>query len=161
MARTGCCWRSHSRRPGERDARQAQKLRPVRPKLLRRRKVEGITHLYRRRTADYAAPIRRTAQKINPNEIKMKNLLAAVVLFASVAHANAECVCQCVDGRMQPLCQNSIDLPPLCPPTICPITSPSIAPINPAILPPLGTSQCHQARACGTFGNCQWQQICR
>jgi hypothetical protein len=91
----------------------------------------------------------------------MKNFLAAVVLLASVAHANAQCVCQCVDGQMQPLCQSAIDFPPLCPPTICPITSPSIAPIDPPILPPLGTTQCRQARVCDPSGHCRWQQVCR
>jgi hypothetical protein len=94
-------------------------------------------------------------------KIKMRTILAAAALLASMAHANANCVCQCVDGQMQPLCQNSIDLPPMCPPTICPISSPSIAPINPPTLPPLATSQCRQARVCDAFGNCQWQQVCR
>jgi hypothetical protein len=91
----------------------------------------------------------------------MRTILAAAALLASMAHANANCVCQCVDGQMQPLCQNSIDLPPMCPPTICPISSPSIAPINPPTLPPLATSQCRQARVCDALGNCQWQQVCR
>ncbi len=89
-------------------------------------------------------------------------VLSASVLFAlNVEGANAECICQCVDGQMQPLCQSSIDLPPICPPAICPIAPSSMTPLNPPTLPPLGTSQCRQARVCDTFGNCQWQQVCR
>src|SRR3954453_18840949 len=48
---------------------------------------------------------------------------ALVVWLLGVAAANADCVCQCVDGQMQPLCQSSIDLPSLCAPTICPLAS--------------------------------------
>jgi hypothetical protein len=80
-------------------------------------------------------------------------------LLGGVAHAS--CVCECVDGRMQPICQNAIDLPPLCPMTLCPLASPSIAPLPRPTLPPLGTSQCRQARVCDRFGNCQWQQVCQ
>ena len=63
-------------------------------------------------------------------------ILGATFIFAS--RADAECICQCVDGRMQPLCSRSIDLPPICPPTICPKAAPSIAPINPPTIPPIG-----------------------
>jgi hypothetical protein len=84
-----------------------------------------------------------------------------VFILSSPVPARAECTCQCVNGHMQPLCDNSIDLPPICPPTICPITSPSIAPISPPTLPPLGTTSCQQARVCDPYGNCRWQQVCR
>ena len=86
---------------------------------------------------------------------------ALLFLAIGIGRAGAECVCQCVDGHMQPLCQSSIDLPPICPAAVCPIAAPSIAPLNPPAIPPLGTSQCRQARVCDTFGNCQWQQVCR
>jgi hypothetical protein len=76
------------------------------------------------------------------------------------ARAEASCTCQCVDGEMQPLCSSSIDIPPICPPRICPIDGPSIAPINPPTIPPLGTSSCRQARICDPYGNCRWQQVC-
>jgi hypothetical protein len=38
---------------------------------------------------------------------------ALLFLAANIERADAECVCQCVDGKMQPLCQSSIDLPPV------------------------------------------------
>jgi hypothetical protein len=94
----------------------------------------------------------------------MKLIIALLTFCISVAltsQAWAECTCQCVNGRMQPLCSSSLDLPPICPPAICPIMSPSIAPINPPTIPPLGATSCQQARVCDQFGNCRWQQVCR
>jgi hypothetical protein len=38
----------------------------------------------------------------------------------------ADCVCRCVDGEMQALCNSSIEIAPICPPRVCPIMSPSI-----------------------------------
>jgi hypothetical protein len=80
-------------------------------------------------------------------------------LFMSL-HARAACTCQCVDGQIQPLCGSAIDLPPICPPALCGPAAPSIAPINPPTVAPLGTSACRQARLCDQFGNCRWQQVC-
>jgi hypothetical protein len=77
------------------------------------------------------------------------------------ARAEASCTCQCVDGEMQPLCSSAIDIPPICPPRVCPIAGPSIAPINPPTIPPLGTSSCRQAQVCDRYGNCRWQQVCQ
>jgi hypothetical protein len=88
-------------------------------------------------------------------------VLAFCVELVLVTATNASCICQCVNGEMQPLCSSSIDLPPICPPTVCSIAPPTVAPINPPTLPPLGTSECHQAQVCDQFGNCQWQQVCR
>jgi len=89
-------------------------------------------------------------------------LVGAVLFLAiGVRSAAASCSCQCVNGQMQPLCESAIDLPPICPPAICPVMVPSIAPIHPPTVPPVGTRQCRQARVCDTFGNCQWQQVCR
>jgi hypothetical protein len=91
----------------------------------------------------------------------MRSAFISLTLMLLGGTANAACTCQCVDGQMQPLCQSAIDLPPICPATICPIAAPSLAPLEPPTLPPLGTSQCRQARVCDSVGNCQWQQVCR
>jgi hypothetical protein len=91
----------------------------------------------------------------------MRALIAIALVAGMSTIAHADCVCRCVDGEMQPVCENAIDLRPICPPTICPIMSPSIAPISPPTIPPIGTSVCRQARVCDASGNCQWQQICR
>ena len=88
-------------------------------------------------------------------------LIAATFVILATSPSNAGCTCQCVNGRMQPLCDSAIDLPPLCPMQMCPPGQPSLAPLNPPTLPPLGTSSCRQAQICDNFGNCQWQQVCR
>ena len=88
-------------------------------------------------------------------------MLILGIAFLAAPRAMAGCACQCVDGRMQPLCNSTLDLPPICPPTICPIASPSITPINPPTVPPLGATSCRQARVCDQFGNCRWQQVCQ
>src|SRR5208283_5504113 len=94
--------------------------------------------------------------------VKIGLMLSAfyVGLVVMILPASASCICQCVNGQMQPLCASSIDLRPICPPTICPIAAPSVAPIRPPTLPPLGTSSCHQAQVCDQFGNCRWEQVC-
>jgi hypothetical protein len=81
--------------------------------------------------------------------------------IASTVPATANCICQCVDGKMQPLCNTHLAVPPICPPTICPIMTPSIAPINPPTIPPIGSTLCRQARGCDSFGNCEWRQLCQ
>ena len=88
-------------------------------------------------------------------------IFAFALLLLGGTAANAGCTCQCVDGQMQPLCESSVDLPPLCPPTICPLAPRSMAPLNPPTLPPLGTAQCEQAQVCDRSGHCRWQQVCR
>ncbi len=91
----------------------------------------------------------------------MRFFLTLLFLLLASGAAHASCACQCVDGQMQPLCDSAIDLPPLCPPTTCPLTAPSLAPLYPLKLPPLGTSHCRQARVCDASGNCRWQRVCR
>ncbi|MEO8318056.1 MAG: hypothetical protein ABI561_06995 [Bradyrhizobium sp.] len=85
---------------------------------------------------------------------------AANVLIGGSA-ANAACSCLCVDGRMQPLCEGIIDPPKICPPTVCPVQKPSVAPVIPPNLLTLGGSQCKQAQVCDTSGKCAWEQVCR
>ncbi len=86
---------------------------------------------------------------------------ALALLLLSGSAANAVCTCQCVDGRMQPLCDGAIDPPKVCPPTVCRPPKPSVAPVIPPNLLPLGGSQCKQAEVCDTSGKCTWEQVCR
>lgn len=93
--------------------------------------------------------------------MKATIIIGALLSLLWSTQTNAGCLCQCVNGQMQPLCDNSIEIPPICPPVICPIAPPSIAPIQPPTIPPLGTSFCRQAQVCDTYGNCRWQQVCQ
>lgn len=86
---------------------------------------------------------------------------ALALLLVGGGAANATCICQCVDGRMQPLCDGANDPPKVCRPTICRPPKPSVAPVIPPNLLPLGGSQCKQAEVCDTTGKCTWEQVCR
>ena len=87
------------------------------------------------------------------------------VLFAFLLMSNnvyASCYCACVNGQVQAICQSSIDLQPICSPTICPIVPPSIQPIGSPTIPPIGTQECHQAQVYNpNTGRYEWQTVCQ
>jgi hypothetical protein len=87
-------------------------------------------------------------------------IIVALALCAFSSQLQAGCTCQCVNGQMQPLCSSALDIAPPCM-GICGPVAPSIAPINPPTIPPVGTTSCRQAQICDQFGNCRWQQVCR
>jgi hypothetical protein len=72
--------------------------------------------------------------------VRLTFVIVASAFFTVAAHA--KCVCQCVEGRLQPRCTTSTDIPPACPLSVCEMTPPSIAP--PMQVPPVGGSQCSQ-----------------
>ena len=79
-----------------------------------------------------------------------------------VGVAHADCVCRCVDGQVKALCQSSIDLKPICAPQVCQIVPPSLKPIQPPTLPPLGTKSCEQKQVLNpSSGRYEWKSICR
>jgi hypothetical protein len=86
-------------------------------------------------------------------------LLLTVEFFT--AESRAACACRCVDGAMQPLCDSSIDLPPICPLAGCAIPPASIKPIQPLAIPPLGTSQCSPHQVLNpNSGQYEWRSVC-
>jgi len=93
----------------------------------------------------------------------MRRILFAL-MFGSVfsGQVQAVCVCRCVDGEMQPLCSSSsIDLPPICPMTACPMAPPSVAPIRPMQITPLGASQCSQQQVMNpATRQYEWRRVC-
>jgi hypothetical protein len=95
----------------------------------------------------------------------MKTLLATVAILAATiaatAPASAGCSCQCVNGQMQALCTSSMDIRPMCM-GMCGMAPPSIAPIAPMRMAPLGTSSCSMQQVQNRFsGRYEWQQVCR
>ncbi len=87
--------------------------------------------------------------------------LLIVLLFALPASVSADCYCTCMNGQNQPFCDNSIEIPPICPPKICPIEPPSIEPINPPTIPPIGTEVCVQEQVWDeNYGKYIWKQVC-
>jgi hypothetical protein len=88
--------------------------------------------------------------------------LIAVLLLSLTAISHAECVCRCVDGELQPICESAIDLPPLCPVAVCALPLPQPKPIQPPVLPPLGTTKCTPRQVLDpNTGQYDWQSICR
>jgi hypothetical protein len=91
----------------------------------------------------------------------MRLLLGFVFSVLLMASADASCVCRCVDGEVQPLCDSSIDLQPICAPTVCALAPPAIAPIQPSVLPPLGTSRCSRRQVMNpATSRYEWRTIC-
>lgn len=86
--------------------------------------------------------------------------LLLVLLFSPIV-ASAECVCSCVNGHVQALCRNAIDLRPVCVPRICPIVPPSIQPLTAPIVPPIGTNKCVPKQVWNPFARMyEWRLIC-
>jgi hypothetical protein len=83
-----------------------------------------------------------------------KRALAALVFSLIICgDARAKCSCQCVNGRMQSVCTGPGDMVPAnCPMIACPMTGPTVLPVQPPDLPPPGTSVCSQQ---------QGRRVCR
>jgi len=93
--------------------------------------------------------------------MKAKCALLMLMGLASAA-VHAECECRCVGGQNRPLCSNSIDLPPICPPMVCPIEPPSVPPILAPQVPPIGTSNCEMRQVLNPYTRqYQWQRVCQ
>jgi hypothetical protein len=74
----------------------------------------------------------------------------------------ADCVCRCVDGQVKAICQNAIDLKPICAPQVCQIVPPSVKPIQSPTVPPVGTKSCSQQQVFNpASGKYEWKSICR
>lgn len=86
-------------------------------------------------------------------------MLFIFLFFSNNSYAN--CVCSCVNGQNIPICSNSIDVRPVCPPKVCPIVPPSVVPVNTPRVPPVGTSKCTQHQVYNNYtGQYEWKQLC-
>ena len=84
-----------------------------------------------------------------------------VLLFLFAADAEAACVCRCVDGKIQPICDRGTDLRPRCTKKFCPVPPPSAKPVAPKIVPPFGTKSCAMKQVLTPdTRRYQWQRIC-
>ena|ERR1700691_1216397 len=88
-------------------------------------------------------------------------LFASVLVLSAIDQASATCICQCVNGHVEAICQSAIDLKPICSPTLCPLVPPLVKPIESPTLPPLGTRQCHNQQVWNpNLGRYEWVQLC-
>ncbi len=74
----------------------------------------------------------------------------------------ASCYCTCVNGQEEAICDNAMEIRPICPPTTCPVVTPSTQPIEAPTTPPVGTQGCHQEQVLNSYtGQYEWKQICQ
>jgi hypothetical protein len=89
-------------------------------------------------------------------------LFSAVTVYLAAPQAQSNCTCRCVNGSMQSICSNALDIPAICPPTVCPIVPPSITPIQPPTIPPIGTSYCRPQQVLNPYTNrYEWRSVCQ
>ena len=97
----------------------------------------------------------------------VRRLAVSFTFFLSLSATEAVAACHptfdCTSGqcRQTQVCDSSIDMPAIAPPSIPPLVAPSITPIMPPALPPIGASSCAPARLCNNYGQCSWQQVCQ
>ena len=78
-----------------------------------------------------------------------------------VMNSYGGCRCVCMDGQVQAVCSNSLEIQPICAPRICPIETPSIAPIQTPRVPPIGTNRCVQKNVYNdSTGRYEWKEVC-
>ena len=84
----------------------------------------------------------------------------ALIAFAALG-ANAKCSCACVNGKHVSVCSSSIDVPAICGSRICPITPPSVKPIDRPRVPPIGTKSCTNKQVYNREERkYEWKEIC-
>ena len=97
--------------------------------------------------------------------LAMRKGLVVGITFLALSSVRAEAACtwtwDCSTGtcRQIPICDSTLDLPPLRPAEIAPIPAPSIKPLHRPVLPPLGTRSCDERYLCDGF-SCRWQTVC-
>lgn len=88
----------------------------------------------------------------------MRYLVALLTLLA--LPTSADCICACVGGVNQPLCDSSLDIPRICGPKVCPVVPPRVKPIDPIMVPPVGTRRCSRELVLVDYVY-EWQVVCR
>lgn len=89
-------------------------------------------------------------------------VLSCLLVCCATLISHASCNCQCVNGVVVLICTSPLDMQPICPPTICPMVTPSIQPINPLVIPPIGTTHCQQMQVADPkTGMYEWRTICQ
>jgi len=82
-------------------------------------------------------------------------------LLLAATTADASCRCACVNGQSVPLCTESLDIPPSCGAQLCSIPPPSIPPVEPLSIPPVGTHECHEQQVYNERTQTyEWKEIC-
>jgi hypothetical protein len=90
------------------------------------------------------------------------SIAASALILAGSDPGHAACQCACVDGRVQAICQNAIDLRPICAAQICQLVPPSVRPLQAPTVPPIGTSNCQPQQVFNPNTRLyEWRTLCR
>lgn len=81
-----------------------------------------------------------------------------LTLFTIDSIGHARCFCQCVGGRMVPLCESTSDIRPACAPSLC---GPSIPRVNTDHGSVSAEKRCERRQLCDSYGRCRLREICR
>lgn len=93
------------------------------------------------------------------NKFAIYSIIFSIFTFSK---AYSSCICKCVNGQNIPICSNTMELAPICPPKICPLRSPSIKPTENLIIPPIGTQNCSKEQVFNSFtARYEWKNLCR
>lgn len=93
--------------------------------------------------------------------MRWHTIVTAAALTITASEAHAACSCSCVNGQVQAICQNAMDLHPICSPQICPIVPPAVRPIQQPTVPPIGTSSCGKEQVLNPSTHLyEWQTVC-
>jgi len=88
-------------------------------------------------------------------------LVAIGLLVAGMGSSHGACQCACVDGQVRPICENAIDLKPICAPQVCQLVPPSVRPIQAPIVPPIGTKSCQPQQVFNSASRTyEWRTLC-
>ena len=98
--------------------------------------------------------------------MKSAGFKAAFLLLFSVGAGNqelrADCACVCVDGLNRPLCSDSREAPPVCPPRVCPDMPRTSRPLDAPALPPQGVEACSMQYVYNKYTRrYEWRRLCR
>ncbi|MEX2650369.1 MAG: hypothetical protein WD673_15280 [Alphaproteobacteria bacterium] len=95
--------------------------------------------------------------------MKSAHVMSIVAFFLLVAAdpARADCTCVCMNGTNQPLCTNTLEVAPYCPPIICPFDSPNATSGTAHRTEKFGATNCYPQLVFDSWTNqYAWQQVC-
>ncbi len=105
-----------------------------------------------------------TVYEIKINKFFLKTTFLTFFLFVGFNSSFAQCSCECVAGRVQPVCSKTPHMKPICPPRIC-MASRTKVPIPKKFVPTtpkIKPSNCQQRRVKNPNTNQYiWRTICR
>jgi hypothetical protein len=92
-------------------------------------------------------------------------VFGAAVLLVFSGPASASCRCECVEGKVQSICESSLDVRTSCTFKECPHMFPSQKPLgdeHSPLVPPNGTSHCESKRVWNEEKkDYEWRKLCQ